>query len=404
MMTSSTAHDATVLRSSARAANMQSMVLQRKCACGSGKSSGNCTECDEKEQRLKLQRKANSDRDVGEVPPIVYDVLRSTGQPLETETRAFFEPRFRHDFSQVRVHTDQQAAESAKSVNARAYTVGRDIAFGTGEYAPNSNEGRRLLAHELTHVLQHGYRANNSSLTIGPVGSACENEADRVTEGVMGNSMARIGQIRHVAEQEIHRVCYEKPTGPFPGDVFPEGSSGTCSTGKKTALEAAARIACLDKSECDFPELATEQGAWAALPRIAIRMTGFAACYVAKWLVMVTCFKGGDTGHNEALWGYCNGMKKCYEQQQKALRTLAKFDVPLSEIVAWLAVAGVASAIAFLIAGSLAVPIATFAVVLLSLFGLQSSFTATNDDNPGEASEVHGSGIDEKRVGGIQRT
>lgn len=89
-----------------------------------------------------------------EVPPIVHDVLRSPGQLLDAGTRAFMESRFGHDFSGVRVHTDAKAAESARSVNALAYTVGRDIVFQPEYYSPGSTEGKRLLAHELTHVLQ----------------------------------------------------------------------------------------------------------------------------------------------------------------------------------------------------------------------------------------------------------
>src|SRR6185503_3193105 len=76
------------------------------------------------------------------VPPIVNQVLQSTGQPLDTGTRAFFEPRFGHDFSNVRVHTDSRSAESAQSVNAHAYTVGRDVVFDAGHYAPETAAGR----------------------------------------------------------------------------------------------------------------------------------------------------------------------------------------------------------------------------------------------------------------------
>jgi hypothetical protein len=88
------------------------------------------------------------------VPPIVHDVLRSPGTPLDPATRAFMEPRFRHDFSQVRVHTDGKASASAQEVNALAYTVGKDIVFRTGTYAPESASGRKLLGHELGHVIQ----------------------------------------------------------------------------------------------------------------------------------------------------------------------------------------------------------------------------------------------------------
>ncbi|MCA8975777.1 MAG: DUF4157 domain-containing protein, partial [Planctomycetes bacterium] len=78
----------------------------------------------------------------------------STGRPLPTATRAFMESRFGHDFSRVRVHTDSTADRSARASSAQAYTVGHDVVFGAGRYAPDTREGRRLLAHELTHVVQ----------------------------------------------------------------------------------------------------------------------------------------------------------------------------------------------------------------------------------------------------------
>jgi hypothetical protein len=91
---------------------------------------------------------------VQDVPPIVHEVLRSPGQPLDAQARAFFEPRFGHDFSTVRIHTDTAAAESARAVNAQAYTVGREVVFAQGRYAPTTGPGRSLLAHELTHAVQ----------------------------------------------------------------------------------------------------------------------------------------------------------------------------------------------------------------------------------------------------------
>ena len=76
------------------------------------------------------------------------------GQPLPSSTRAFFESRFGHDFSGVRLHSDREAANLASNIHARAFTIGRDITFGAGMYAPASTVGRRLLAHELSHVIQ----------------------------------------------------------------------------------------------------------------------------------------------------------------------------------------------------------------------------------------------------------
>jgi hypothetical protein len=89
-------------------------------------------------------------------PPVVHDVLASAGQPLDGATRRFFESRLGHDFTHVRVYADANAAESARSINALAFTVGPNIVFNTGRYSPETPVGRRLLAHELTHVIQQG--------------------------------------------------------------------------------------------------------------------------------------------------------------------------------------------------------------------------------------------------------
>jgi outer membrane protein OmpA-like peptidoglycan-associated protein len=82
------------------------------------------------------------------------DSLRGGGQPLPESVRTFFEPRFNSDFSGVRAHTHARAAETAKAINARAFTAGKDVAFGSGQYSPDTSEGKKLLAHELTHVVQ----------------------------------------------------------------------------------------------------------------------------------------------------------------------------------------------------------------------------------------------------------
>ncbi len=117
--------------------------VQRKCAA-----------CEE-EEKSKLQTKRDqSHAGAATAPPIVHEALRSPGQPLDDSTRAFMEPHFGRDFRTVRVHTDARAADSARAVNALAYTVGRDVVFGGGQYRPRSRAGARLLAHELTHVTQ----------------------------------------------------------------------------------------------------------------------------------------------------------------------------------------------------------------------------------------------------------
>jgi hypothetical protein len=103
-----------------------------------------------------LQRKGGDDLEDKDVSGVVDQGLSGGGQALDSDTREFMESRFGHDFSQVRVHSDSAASESAQGVAARAYTVGPDIAFKHGQYQPGSASGKELLAHELTHVVQQG--------------------------------------------------------------------------------------------------------------------------------------------------------------------------------------------------------------------------------------------------------
>jgi hypothetical protein len=102
------------------------------------------------------------------VPPVVSDVLSSPGQPLDASTRAFMEPRFGHDFGQVRIHTGHKAAESAHAVKALAYTVGRNIVFGEQQFAPDTATGKILLAHELAHVVQQQAPSQPASIQRFP--------------------------------------------------------------------------------------------------------------------------------------------------------------------------------------------------------------------------------------------
>lgn len=106
------------------------------------------------EKEEKLQRKALNDAEACPGTLSITDTLKSGGQPLPGPVRSFFEPRFGYDFSHVRIHTGEKASAVARAINARAFTLGRDVAFGPGEYAPGTTEGNRLLAHELTHVVQ----------------------------------------------------------------------------------------------------------------------------------------------------------------------------------------------------------------------------------------------------------
>lgn len=110
-----------------------------------------CSQCEQAQDELQAKPGAGGLNLTAQL-----DALAGGGQPLPIHARRLFESRLGHDFSQVRVHTDGQAAHTAAQLNARAYTRGRDIVFGSGEYAPESPSGKHLLAHELTHVVQQG--------------------------------------------------------------------------------------------------------------------------------------------------------------------------------------------------------------------------------------------------------
>ena len=113
-----------------------------------------CAHWEKEEQKLRTKSANPAAPAACEVPGIVHEVLRSAGQPLDSATRSFMEPRFGCDLSKVRVHTDAQSVESADAVRALAYTVGRDVVFGAGQYSPATQSGRWLLAHELAHAVQ----------------------------------------------------------------------------------------------------------------------------------------------------------------------------------------------------------------------------------------------------------
>jgi peptidoglycan hydrolase-like protein with peptidoglycan-binding domain len=209
-------------------------LLQRTCACGNHTASGECDNC-QKKRKGTLQRSAVNSGPSNSVPSIVDEVLRSPGQPLDRATRAFFEPRFGHDlrgtpvssamtgsrqgkltvgepgtreeleadrmaesvtrmshpatsdrsqqavhdFGQVRIHTDARAAESARAVNAKAYTVGRDIVFAGQQYAPETSVGRSLIAHELTHTIQQAGGSSRSAQLQRTIGDGHDLQSPR---------------------------------------------------------------------------------------------------------------------------------------------------------------------------------------------------------------------------------
>jgi outer membrane protein OmpA-like peptidoglycan-associated protein len=136
-------------------------------------------------------------------PSVVHQVLRSPGQSLDSDARAFLEPRFGHDFGRVRVHADEQAAESAKSVGAKAYTAGQHLVFNHEAYQPNTPQGRELIAHELTHTIQQNQSVKeHTPLFELPPTDASENEADLAASQAVGGGTVAVNSRRTAGIQK----------------------------------------------------------------------------------------------------------------------------------------------------------------------------------------------------------
>ena len=167
-------------------------LLQRKCARRGSQNLG--VECEERRKKGSvLQRRAANQTELGTVQPIAHEMLRSPGQQLDAAARKFMESGFGHNFSQVRLHTDPTAAESARTAGTLAYTTGADFVFGTGQYSPQTGLGLRLLAHELAHVIQQGGKARDSSKAeLGYFDDVLEQEAEAVGRRVAQGAKATV--------------------------------------------------------------------------------------------------------------------------------------------------------------------------------------------------------------------
>jgi hypothetical protein len=222
------------------------LVLQRKCACGSSTSSltDECADCKSRKwlqarlatgpskdpleleadrvasqvistrlpdavhaAPLRVQRLASpSSGQAGSAPASVERALASPGHPLEHGLRSDLEMRFGRDFSSVRIHRGDDAEKSARDVNASAYTVGRHIVFGAGSYAPHSEAGRRLLAHELAHTLQQEGQARGLQRALA---GGCAEPADTWPEAMEESSLAGIHAHDQIQEKFFPQLDIE---------------------------------------------------------------------------------------------------------------------------------------------------------------------------------------------------
>ena len=151
-----------------------------------------CHRGNEADEEPTPRRFATSGLVSTQVPPIVGEVLRSPGEPLDVDTAQRMGASFGFEFSGVRIHNDERAAESARAVGASAYTVGSDIIFAAGQYSPTSTTGRRLLTHELAHVVQQGHSpspcgngsARRDNIVVSDPGDEAEHEASALAAAV----------------------------------------------------------------------------------------------------------------------------------------------------------------------------------------------------------------------------
>ena len=207
-------------------APLRNGVLQRKCDCGNHTiAGGDCDSCKKEKTPLGLQRTVSNSEHVNELSPMVHDVLRSPGRPLDAKSLTFFETQFGRDFSNVRVHTTSQAAESARAMNALAYTAGQDIVFEDGQYDPGSTQGRQLLAHELAHVAQQSNDTSSGEYKLLSSDSTAEREADQAARHVADAQRPRLTQ--SISPTQIGRVSKggdQGSPGPAPAGLGPQAN------------------------------------------------------------------------------------------------------------------------------------------------------------------------------------
>ena len=189
---------------------MSLRVLQAKCACGGTPGpTGECAQC-------RARRLAQAS---------VQNTLSAPAQSLDRGARAGFERAWGHDLSAVRIHADDDAARSAEALGAQAYTVGSDVVFGRGRYAPGTDAGQRLLAHELTHVRQQTAAAATGAVALLD-DRAAEEEADRAPAAV---SRRVTPAVQRQLEQPATEAATDTDAAPVPADNPPASAAPAVS-------------------------------------------------------------------------------------------------------------------------------------------------------------------------------
>ncbi len=198
----------------------------------------------------------------GDLASTVQAGISGGGNALDDATRSFMESRFDRDFSHVRVHTSASAAESARALDAQAYTVGGDIVFAAGKYSPETNSGRRLIAHELAHTVQQGTgseagRASGPSLQRWPVSVMMQSSCSGKSKGNCSGSCThptsgKPGTCRWSGTITYGCVCYENPTSAAAEAIMAALQAFLIALGIVLAIEVIAAIAaCVASGVCE---------------------------------------------------------------------------------------------------------------------------------------------------------
>jgi Domain of unknown function (DUF4157)/Novel toxin 16 len=274
--------------------------LRRRCAACEGEKElekdglrlqPKCEACagEERQERAALHKGVPAE---GDVAASVSDVLASPGRHLDAPTLGFFEPRFNHDFSRVRVHTDAAAANSSRAVGALAYTVGSDIVFARNRFEPTTLQGRTLLAHELAHVVQQGGVSGTGAdaLHVSPSSRKLQRREICDENGVCRSEPG--------PDQSTSRRSAEGPksSNVTAKTIVAAGAAlfapGDCTQAEHAALQADVDNACNQSRACLTAD---------SCPVIEQKMAANQDCIKARLKINMKCFRGGDPGHVTAL-------------------------------------------------------------------------------------------------------
>jgi uncharacterized protein DUF4157/putative RNase toxin 16 of polymorphic toxin system len=293
--------------------------LNRKCAA--------CAE----EETLARRESRQGGRAIagGFAPPAVHDVLATSGQPLDSAARAFFEPRLGRSFADVRVHADDKAAASARMVGAQAYTVGSHIVFESRRYAPSTPSGRRLLAHELAHVVQQGGGAPQSGISAAGAQAQTLQRTEICNEDGLcrseeGPEESRMETSPKASVSDPPTTSQQSPKNPAPkSSPAPKSTTAQPATPKAADLDppgkcTKARYKELDRAVgvlCKGPKLSCKewnQATPASCDLVKERLLANIACVKARLLLMKECFGGGDERHLRVVREQMEVLKNCF--------------------------------------------------------------------------------------------